>query len=84
MKYEYNAINNPQFLGDRLLNKLGEDGWELVSHAYNSNNCDHFYTFKREKIAYPKGIASTLTAYQGEDPVPLYDGKTGEQINKKK
>ena len=64
IKYEYNAINNPQFLGDRLLNKLGEDGWELVSHAYNSNTCDHFYTFKREKIALPKGIASTQT-YDG-------------------
>ena len=50
IKYEYNAINNPKFLGDRLLNKLGENGWELVSHAYNSNTCDHFYTFKREKI----------------------------------
>ena len=50
IKYEYNAINNPQFLGDRLLNKLGENGWELVSHAYNSNTCDHFYTFKRIKI----------------------------------
>ena len=64
IKYEYNAINNPQFLGDRLLNKLGEDGWELVSHAYNSNTCDHFYTFKREKSALPKGIASTQT-YDG-------------------
>jgi len=50
MKYEYNAINNPRFLGDRLLNKLGEDGWELVSHAYSSNTGDHFYTFKRGKI----------------------------------
>ena len=50
IKYEYNAINNPKFLGDRLLNKLGENGWELVSHAYNSNTCDHFYTFKRIKI----------------------------------
>jgi len=50
IKYEYNAINNPQFLGDRLLNRLGESGWELVSHAYNSNTCDHFYTFKRMKI----------------------------------
>ena len=50
IKYEYNAINNPKFLGDRLLNKLGENGWELVSHAYNSNTCDHFYTFKRVKV----------------------------------
>lgn len=64
MKYEYNAINNPTFLGDRLLNKLGEDGWELVSHAYNSNTCDHFYTFKREKSALPKAIPSTQT-YDG-------------------
>lgn len=51
IKFEYNAINNPTFLGDRLLNKLGEEGWELVSHAYNSNTCDHFYTFKREKVS---------------------------------
>ena len=50
IKYKYNAIHNPTFLGDRLLNKLGEDGWELVSHAYNSNTCDHFYTFKRVKV----------------------------------
>ena len=28
IKYEYNAINNPQFLGDRLLNKLGDNGDE--------------------------------------------------------
>ena len=49
-KYEYNAVYNPKFLGDALLNRLGEQGWELVSHAYNSNTCDHFYTFKREKI----------------------------------
>lgn len=59
MKFEYNAINNPTFLGDRLLNKLGEEGWELVSHAYNSNTCDHFYTFKREKISLPKAIRNT-------------------------
>lgn len=50
MKYEYNTINNPTFLGDRLLNKLGDEGWELITHAYNSNTCDHFYTFKRVKI----------------------------------
>ena len=50
MKYEYNTINNPTFLGDRLLNKLGDEGWELITHAYNSNTCDHFYTFKRVKV----------------------------------
>ena len=49
MKYEYNAIYNPKFLGNQSLNRLGEQGWELVSHAYNSDTCDHFYTFKREK-----------------------------------
>lgn len=49
-KYEYNTINNPTSLGDRLLNKLGEEGWELVSHAYDSTTYNHYYTFKREKI----------------------------------
>lgn len=49
-RYEYNAINNPTPLGDRLLNKLGEEGWELVSHAYDSIAFNHYYTFKREKI----------------------------------
>jgi len=50
-QYEYNAIHNSTFLGDALLNKLGKEGWELASHAYNSNTCDHFYTFKREKVS---------------------------------
>lgn len=59
-QYEYNAINNPTFLGDRLLNKLGEEGWELVSHAYNSNTCDHFYTFKREKIEEEAGWSDPM------------------------
>ena len=49
-QYEYNAINNPTFLGDRLLNKLGDEGWELVSHACDSTTLNHFYTFKREKV----------------------------------
>ena len=64
MKYEYNAVYNPKFLGDALLNRLGEQGWELVSHAYNSNTCDHFYTFKREKIDKPESITDNQT-YDG-------------------
>ena len=64
MKYEYNAINNSIFLGDRLLNKLGEDGWELVSHACDSTTLNHYYTFKREKSALPKAIPNTQT-YDG-------------------
>ena len=64
MKYEYNAINNSIFLGDRLLNKLGEDGWELVSHACDSTTLNHYYTFTREKSALPKAIPNTQT-YDG-------------------
>ena len=64
MKYEYNAINHSIFLGDRLLNKLGEDGWELVSHACDSTTLNHYYTFKREKSALPKAIPNTQT-YDG-------------------
>ena len=59
-KYEYNAVYNPKFLGDALLNRLGEQGWELVSHAYNSNTCDHFYTFKREKIEEEPGWSDPM------------------------
>ena len=64
IKYEYNAISNSTFLGDRLLNKLGEDGWELVSHACDSTTLNHYYTFKREKSALPKAIPNTQT-YDG-------------------
>ena len=51
MKYEYNAIQNSTFLRDKFLNHLGEEGWELITHAYNPDTCDHFYTFKREKVS---------------------------------
>lgn len=81
IKYEYNAINNPQFLGDRLLNKLGEDGWELVSHAYNSNTCDHFYTFKREKdeVVKPQDTPA-VCEYSGLRPI---EGYKEEEIENK-
>ena len=51
MKYEYNAIQNSTFLRDKFLNHLGEEGWELITHAYNPDTCDHFYTFRREKVS---------------------------------
>ena len=51
MKYEYNAIKNTTPLGDKMLNRLGEEGWELVSHVYDSTTLDHYYTFKREKVS---------------------------------
>jgi hypothetical protein len=84
IKYEYYTVANSTYLGDKILNKLGEEGWELVTHVHEDRVVDHIYTFKREKIAYPRAITNTLTAYQGEDPLPLYDGRTGEQVNKKK
>lgn len=60
MKYEYNAINNPTSLGDRFLNKLGENGWELVSHAYDSTTFNHYYTFKRVKIEEEPGWSDPM------------------------
>ena len=84
-QYEYDVIPSSRHLTGEFLSAKGEQGWELVSHTYMPDIVvAHIYTFKREKVAYPKGIANTLTAYQGEDPLPLYDGKTGEQVNKKK
>jgi hypothetical protein len=87
-QYEYNVLTNRYHVKEEVLNLLGKEGWELISHTYTDKSQsiedEHIYIFKREKVAYPKGIAYTLTAYQGEDPVPLYDGKTGEQLNKKK
>jgi len=58
MKYEYYVITNSTYLGDKLLNKLGEEGWELVTHMHQDMVVSHVYTFKREKIAYPKDIAN--------------------------
>jgi hypothetical protein len=85
-QYEYNVLTNRYHIKEEVLNLLGKEGWELVSHTYTDKSKsiedEHVYTFKREKTSNPKGIANTLTAYQGEDPVPLYDGRTGEQVNK--
>ena len=50
MKYEYNTISNSEYLGDGLLNRLGENGWELVSHTYVPDRSTHYYAFKREKV----------------------------------
>ena len=85
IKYEYNAINNPQFLGDRLLNKLGEDGWELVSHAYNSNTCDHFYTFKREKIKVeePEWVDPMIEHLRKEEEIYENYKKSLQELSKK-
>jgi len=51
MKYEYNIITNSEYLGDRFLNHLGEEGWELISHTYIFDRHMHYYAFKREKEA---------------------------------
>jgi hypothetical protein len=52
-QYEYNVITNETFLNERILNKLGMEGWSLASHTYTHfpHTPDrHVYTFKREKI----------------------------------
>ena len=65
MKYEYNAISNSTFLGDGLLNRLGEDGWELVSHTYSSDMLTHYYIFKREKAKEQAEYRPGKTNYVG-------------------
>lgn len=53
-QYEYNVITNETFLNERLLNKLGMEGWSLTSHTYTHfpHTPDrHVYTFKREKVS---------------------------------
>lgn len=42
MKYEYKPIETLN-LGEREMNLLGQDGWELVCH----DNYQHCYIFKR-------------------------------------
>jgi hypothetical protein len=60
-QYEYNVLTNRYHIKEEVLNLLGKEGWELVSHTYTDKSQsiedEHIYTFKREKIAYPKGIA---------------------------
>jgi len=47
-KFEYKTFNHR--LSDEVLNELGEDGWELVSHsaAANERSMSQYYIFKRE------------------------------------
>ena len=82
IKYEYNAINNPQFLGDRLLNKLGDNGWELVSHAYNSNTCDHFYTFKRVKVEEEPGWVDPMMEHLDREEKEVRKFKLDDSFKK--
>lgn len=82
IKYEYNAINNPQFLGDRLLNKLGDNGWELVSHAYNSNTCDHFYTFKRIKVEEEPGWVDPMMEHLDREEKEVRKFKLDDSFKK--
>ena len=82
IKYEYNAINNPQFLGDRVLNRLGENGWELVSHAYNSNTCDHFYTFKRVKVEEEPGWVDPMMEHLDREEKEVRKFKLDDSFKK--
>ena len=57
-QYEYDVITNSKYLNSEFLSGRGKQGWDLVSHTFMSDvTVPHVYTFKREKIAYPKGIA---------------------------
>ncbi len=57
-QYEYYTLTNDTYLGEKILNKLGEAGWELITHAYQQT-VHHVYTFKREKEkASPQDISA--------------------------
>lgn len=47
-KFEYKAFNNR--LDEEDLNKLGDDGWELIIHtvAIGATYATQYYVFKRE------------------------------------
>ena len=48
-KFEYKTFNNR--LDEEDLNKLGDDGWELIIHtvAIGAYSAAQYYVFKREK-----------------------------------
>jgi len=67
-QYEYNVITNETFLNQRILNKLGMEGWSLASHTYTHfpHTPDrHVYTFKRDKASNQdiSAIENTLLAH---------------------
>ena len=49
MKWEYKSFN--QKLTDSDLNRLGEEGWELIVHTavVNDSAFGQYYIFKRQK-----------------------------------
>ena len=53
-QYEYYVLTNATYIGVKLLDALGTEGWELITHLYDSNcplSNSHVYTFKRVKTA---------------------------------
>ena len=48
-KFEYKTFNNR--LDEEDLNKLGDNGWELIIHtvAIGAYSAAQYYVFKREK-----------------------------------
>jgi len=48
-KWEYATRTTLSNLDVYSLNKLGNQGFELVSHTIDTQNCaTHYYTFKKE------------------------------------
>ena len=45
--YEYRTLSNQTYIEETLLNRLGEQGWELITHVYDTRLDRHIYTFKR-------------------------------------
>lgn len=53
-QYEYNVLTNRYHVKEEVLNLLGKEGWELISHTYTDKSQsiedEHIYIFKREEI----------------------------------
>jgi len=48
-RWEYQTLTNKTGLRDSFLNKMGEDGWELISFNFSALSIEkNLYIFKRE------------------------------------
>ena len=49
-KYEYKTFQRELY--DSELNKLGDEGWQLISHTavVNESSFGQYYVFMREKV----------------------------------
>lgn len=47
-KYKYKSLISNDLIYDMDLDKLGAEGWELVSFVVIDHHCKYIYLFKQE------------------------------------